>query len=147
MHACMHIQMHVHVHFTHSTCSHAYTNTHTHMQGGSEGTGGKGGMPCTLCPHPTCKHSMIKQGVSSCPECDNGTLVLDPVSAPKWRLDCNRCSFLIYLPSELHNAKLSKERCEVKPAPVMAVASFGQSFGGQGRIMQIIQSLSCVTFR
>ncbi len=103
MHACTHIAS-------------AYTHTRTHMQGGSEGTGGKGGMPCTLCPHPTCKHSMIKQGVSSCPECDNGTLVLDPVSAPKWRLDCNRCSFLIYLPSELHSAKLSKEHCEVKPA-------------------------------
>jgi hypothetical protein len=105
MHACTHIAS-------------AYTHTHTrtHMQGGSEGAGGKGGMPCTLCPHPTCKHSMIKQGVSSCPECDNGTLVLDPVSAPKWRLDCNRCSFLIYLPSELHSAKLSKEHCEVKPA-------------------------------
>lgn len=86
------------------------------MQGGSEGTGGKSGMPCTLCPHPTCKHSLIKQGVSSCPECDNGTLVLDPVSAPKWRLDCNRCSFLIYLPGELHNAKLSKDHCEVEPA-------------------------------
>ena len=101
---------------SHTAHAHTRTQTRTHMQGGSEGTGGKGGMPCTLCPHPTCKHSMIKQGVSSCPECDNGTLVLDPVSAPKWRLDCNRCSFLIYLPSELHSAKLSKERCEVQPA-------------------------------
>lgn len=82
-------------------------------QGGGEGEEGKGGMPCTLCPHPTCKHSMIKQGVSSCPECDGGTLVLDPVSGPKWRVDCNRCSFLIYLPEQLHNAKLSKEHCEV----------------------------------
>lgn len=77
-------------------------------------------MPCTLCPHPTCKHSMIKQGVSSCPECDNGTLVLDPVSAPKWRLDCNRCSFLVYLPSDLHNAKLSKEHCEVQSQHLMS---------------------------
>lgn len=73
-------------------------------------------MPCTLCPHPKCKHSMIRQGVSSCPECDDGTLVLDPVSAPKWRLDCNRCSFLIYLPAELHNAKLAKEHCQVRIA-------------------------------
>ena len=71
-------------------------------------------MPCTLCPHPKCKHSMIRQGVSSCPECDNGTLVLDPVSAPKWRVDCNRCSFLIYLPAELHNAKLASEHCQVR---------------------------------
>lgn len=85
----------------------------TFVQGGSEGSAGKGGMPCTLCPHPKCKHSMIRQGVSSCPECDNGTLVLDPVSAPKWRVDCNRCSFLIYLPADLHNAKLSKEHCGV----------------------------------
>lgn len=70
-------------------------------------------MPCTLCPHPKCKHSMIRQGVSSCPECDNGTLVLDPVSAPKWRVDCNRCSFLIYLPTQLHTVKLAKEHCQV----------------------------------
>ena len=90
-----------------------YRCNHPALQGGSEGSAGKGGMPCTLCPHPKCKHSMIRQGVSSCPECDNGTLVLDPVSAPKWRLDCNRCSFLIYLPAELHNAKLAKERCQV----------------------------------
>lgn len=41
-------------------------------------------------------------------------LVLDPVSAPKWRLDCSRCSFLIYLPKELHDVKVSKERCGVR---------------------------------
>ena len=52
--------------------------------------------------------------VSSCPECDEGMLVLDPVSAPKWRLDCNHCSFLIYLPKDLHSAKVSsKQTCEV----------------------------------
>lgn len=43
-----------------------------------------------------------------------GMLVLDPVSAPKWRLDCSRCSFLIYLPKDLHDARVSKERCEVR---------------------------------
>jgi hypothetical protein len=42
-----------------------------------------------------------------------GSLVLDPVSAPKWRLDCNRCNFLVYLPPNLHTAKVSKEECEV----------------------------------
>ena len=101
------------------------------MQGSAEGTGAKGGMPCTLCPHPTCKHSMIQQGLSSCPECDNGTLVLDPDSAPKWRLDCNRCSFLIYLPAELHNAKLSKQNCEVsiklKINKVVQICCFDQA--------------------
>lgn len=70
------------------------------------------GMPCTSCLHPTCKHSPAQQGVLACPECSVGLLVLDPVSAPKWRLDCSRCSFLIYLPQELHDAKVAKERCE-----------------------------------
>lgn len=45
-----------------------------------------------------------------------GMLVLDPVSAPRWRLDCSRCSFLIYLPKDLHDARVSKERCEVNEA-------------------------------
>ena len=70
-------------------------------------------MPCTLCPHPTCRHSVVRKGVTACPECENGTVVLDPVSAPAWRLDCNSCTFLIYLPKDLHNAALSKELCEV----------------------------------
>jgi hypothetical protein len=73
----------------------------------------KMGMPCTSCLHPTCKHSPAQQGVLACPECAVGLLVLDPVSAPKWRLDCSRCSFLIYLPKELHDAKVAKDRCEV----------------------------------
>jgi hypothetical protein len=40
-------------------------------------------------------------------------LVLDPVSAPRWRVDCSRCSFLVYLPQDLHSAKVSKDKCEV----------------------------------
>lgn len=56
-----------------------------------------GGMPCSLCPHPAFQHSMIKEGVCSCPEC-NGTLLLDPTSAPKWRLECNKCNWLVSIP-------------------------------------------------
>lgn len=68
--------------------------------------GSRSGMPCTTCPHPTCPHSLANMGVLPCPDCTmGGTLVLDPVSAPKWRLDCNRCNFLIYLPPNLHSAK------------------------------------------
>lgn len=77
------------------------------------GSSVKLGMPCTTCLHPTCKHSPAQQGVLACPECAVGLLVLDPVSAPKWRLDCSRCSFMIYLPKDLHDAKVTKERCEV----------------------------------
>lgn len=70
-------------------------------------------MPCTMCPHSGCQHSFLHQGITACPECDPGTLVLDPLSAPKWRLDCNRCSFLIYLPANLYSAKVNQDAlCE-----------------------------------
>lgn len=82
------------------------------MQWGG-GAGSKGGMSCTLCPHVGCQHSYLRQGVTPCPECDKGTVVLDPVSAPRWRLDCSLCNFLIYLPSNLHAAKVTKEQCQV----------------------------------
>ncbi|XP_050236391.1 DNA topoisomerase 3-beta isoform X2 [Mercurialis annua] len=78
---------------------------------GNFGKLGKGaGMPCFLCPHPTCKHSLISQGVCACPEC-SGTLVLDPVSAPKWRLYCNMCNCLVLLPQGAHRIATTRERC------------------------------------
>ena len=77
------------------------------MQYGQAGAS-KGGMPCTMCPHLGCQHSFLQQGVTPCPECEGGALVLDPLSAPKWRLDCNKCSFLIYLPDKLHSAKVTQ---------------------------------------
>ncbi|KXZ51646.1 hypothetical protein GPECTOR_11g100 [Gonium pectorale] len=82
---------------------------------GVEGAvGSKAGMPCSTCPHPTCPHSLAQHGVFPCPNpgCQGGTVVLDPVSAPKWRLDCNRCNFLMYLPANLHSAKVTKDTCE-----------------------------------
>ena len=84
------------------------------LQVAGPGAGAKSGMPCTLCPHMGCQHSFLRKGVTPCPECDAGTVVLDPVSGPKWRLDCNLCSFMIYLPETLHAVKLSKERCQVR---------------------------------
>uniref|UniRef100_A0A7N0TSD1 DNA topoisomerase n=1 Tax=Kalanchoe fedtschenkoi TaxID=63787 RepID=A0A7N0TSD1_KALFE len=78
---------------------------------GNSTTPGKGaGMPCFLCPHPTCRHSLISQGVCACPEC-HGTLVLDPVSAPKWRLSCNLCNCLVSLPHGAHRISTTKDRC------------------------------------
>ncbi|XP_057429200.1 DNA topoisomerase 3-beta isoform X2 [Lotus japonicus] len=72
---------------------------------------GKGaGMPCILCPHPTCPNSLVSQGVCACPEC-SGTLVLDPVSAPKWRLCCNMCNCLVFLAQGAHRISTTKERC------------------------------------
>jgi hypothetical protein len=74
----------------------------------------RAGMPCTMCPHPTCRHAPARMGVASCPACEVGTLVLDPVSAPSWRLDCSRCNILIYLPKNLHAAKVAADSCEVR---------------------------------
>lgn len=70
-----------------------------------------GGMPCTTCLHPTCRHSPARKGVTVCPACESGTMVLDPVSAPNWRLDCNLCNCMMKLPSELHTAKVLKQEC------------------------------------
>ncbi|KAL6009564.1 DNA topoisomerase 3-beta-1 [Asimina triloba] len=81
------------------------------MKTGSSGKLGKGvGMPCFLCPHPSCRHSLIAQGVCACPEC-NGKLVLDPVSTPKWRLYCNMCNCLVVLPQVAHKISTTRERC------------------------------------
>ncbi|XP_015887107.3 DNA topoisomerase 3-beta isoform X1 [Ziziphus jujuba] len=77
---------------------------------GSSKLGKGAGMPCFLCPHPTCQHSMIAQGVCACPEC-SGTLVLDPVSAPKWRLYCNICNCLVFLPQGAHRISTTQESC------------------------------------
>ncbi|TYI61140.1 hypothetical protein E1A91_D10G152000v1 [Gossypium mustelinum] len=78
---------------------------------GSTGKLGKGaGMPCFLCLHPTCRHSVVAQGVFACPEC-SGTLVLDPVSAPKWRLYCNKCNCLVLLPEGAHRIATTRDRC------------------------------------
>lgn len=72
-----------------------------------------GGMPCATCHHPTCRHSPARQGVTTCPQCQEGTLVLDPISAPIWRIDCPLCDFLMYLPKSLHKAKIVRdEHCE-----------------------------------
>ena len=49
-------------------------------------------------PSPPQTVQPARMGVAPCPACEGeagGTLVLDPVSAPAWRLDCSRCSFLI----------------------------------------------------
>jgi len=58
---------------------------------------------------------VLLRSVSWCPSAACALQVLDPVSAPKWRLDCNRCNFLIYLPPNLHSVKVSKTaQCEVR---------------------------------
>lgn len=56
-------------------------------------------MGCDSCMHPTCKHSLTRNGVCPCPgesgaACP-GTLVLDVNSYPNWKMACNRCNNLV----------------------------------------------------
>lgn len=55
------------------------------------------GMGCNQCSHPTCQQSEEVLSVADCTECEKGSLILDPTSAPKWRLACNNCNMLIHL--------------------------------------------------
>jgi len=86
----------------------------------SSKTGKGAGMPCNLCPHPTCPNSLVSQGVCACPEC-SGTLVLDPVSAPKWRLCCNMCNCLVFLAQGAHRISTTKERCPECDSSILEV--------------------------
>ena len=45
---------------------------------------------CNQCTHPTCKHSVARLSVMECDACDGGVLVLEPFTAPKWLLSCNK---------------------------------------------------------
>ena len=50
----------------------------------------KKGMGCNECTHPTCAHALLQNAVSNCVECENGALVFDSSSGPKWRMACNK---------------------------------------------------------
>eukprot|EP00051_Salpingoeca_urceolata_P020697 m.313864 g.313864 ORF g.313864 m.313864 type:complete len:860 (+) comp19665_c0_seq2:161-2740(+) len=77
---------------------------------------------CNACTHPTCQHSLVANGVCPCVECGVGTLVLDPSSAPKWRMACNRCNVVIRLFENAHRVRTAKdESCEECGAKIMKV--------------------------
>lgn len=58
-------------------------------------TGGKPGMPCSTCPHPTCKHSVRRQGIFGCPECDEGTVFINEANLPRLKIECNHCHMML----------------------------------------------------
>eukprot|EP01094_Clydonella_sp_ATCC50884_P016000 TRINITY_DN2668_c0_g3_i1.p1 TRINITY_DN2668_c0_g3~~TRINITY_DN2668_c0_g3_i1.p1 ORF type:complete len:846 (+),score=211.68 TRINITY_DN2668_c0_g3_i1:225-2762(+) len=70
------------------------------------------GKGCNECTHPTCEHSLARNGVGECQECEDGVLVINPISAPKWHMDCNKCNFMVYLPEGAHKIRCSKNSCE-----------------------------------
>ncbi|XP_013414482.1 DNA topoisomerase 3-beta-1 [Lingula anatina] len=77
------------------------------------------GMGCNECTHPTCPHALGQNGVASCVECENGVLVLDQSSAPKWRMACNKCNIVINMGENIHKIALSDDTCEDCDATIL----------------------------
>ncbi|KAK1389842.1 DNA topoisomerase [Heracleum sosnowskyi] len=82
-------------------------------------------MLCFMCPHPTCRHSLIAEGVCACPECSVTLVLLDPVGAPKWRLYCNMCNCLVFLPEGAYRITTTREHC-VKCEPTVLEVDFNK---------------------
>ncbi|XP_063979754.1 DNA topoisomerase 3-beta-1 [Diachasmimorpha longicaudata] len=72
----------------------------------------KGSTGCNSCTHPSCPHGLNSNGLSSCPECEAGILVLDPSAAPKWKLGCNRCDVIIHFFENAHKVAVDTDVCE-----------------------------------
>ena len=70
------------------------------------------GMGCNQCTHPTCSHSEVSLGIADCTECENGSLVLDPTSAPKWRLACNKCNLVVHVFEDAFRVSATDQDCE-----------------------------------
>jgi len=75
------------------------------------------GSGCNSCTHPACLHSRSTLGVASCVSCENGVLVLDMTSAPKWKLACNdnRCSTVVSLFQDAHKVRACIESRQTSP--------------------------------
>ncbi|VDK79923.1 unnamed protein product [Litomosoides sigmodontis] len=73
------------------------------------------GSGCHECPNPVCSHSFLTLGVVQCPrQCSagKGILVLDPQSAPKWRVSCNKCSAVVVVFEGALHVKVLTKQCE-----------------------------------
>ena len=68
----------------------------------------KKGMGCNECTHPTCAHSLHRNSVCACVECENGILVFDSSSGPKWRMACNK--YIYFLLSNISHFQPFKHR-------------------------------------
>jgi len=69
------------------------------------------GMGCDQCTCDTCPHSKINNAVFHCNICEIGTMILDAVSFPNWKLFCNLCTNLIFLPENAHKISVTKNIC------------------------------------
>ncbi|XP_070402415.1 DNA topoisomerase 3-beta-1 isoform X3 [Nothobranchius furzeri] len=81
----------------------------------------KKGMGCNECTHPSCQHSLNSLGIGQCVECENGVLVLDPTSGPKWRMACNKCNVVVHFFEHAHKVQVATESCDACEASLVAV--------------------------
>uniref|UniRef100_A0A8C5ADQ4 DNA topoisomerase n=1 Tax=Gadus morhua TaxID=8049 RepID=A0A8C5ADQ4_GADMO len=81
----------------------------------------KKGVGCNQCTHPSCQHSLVSLGIGQCVECEGGVLVLDPTSAPKWRMACNSCNVLVHFFEHAHRVQVAPESCDACEASLVAV--------------------------
>ncbi|XP_038943991.1 DNA topoisomerase 3-beta-1 isoform X2 [Rattus norvegicus] len=81
----------------------------------------KKGMGCNECTHPTCQHSLSMLGIGQCVECENGVLVLDPTSGPKWKVACNTCSVVAHCFDNAHRVRVSADTCNTCEAALLDV--------------------------
>ncbi len=81
----------------------------------------KSGATCNDCSHPTCQHSFLSTGLSSCFECESGLLVLDSTTPPKYRVMCNKCNVLLLLPETIYKLEISDDSCEKCETPLLDV--------------------------
>lgn len=78
-------------------------------------------MGCNECTHPTCQHSLSMHGIAQCVECENGVMVLDPTSGPKWKMSCNKCNVMVHFFENAHRVRVSADTCEVCDAALVLV--------------------------
>lgn len=79
------------------------------------------GMGCNECTHPTCQHSLSMLGIGQCVECENGVLVLDSTSGPKWKMACNKCNVIVHFFENAHKVRVSPETCDLCDAALVDV--------------------------
>ncbi|KAL3315335.1 DNA topoisomerase 3-beta-1 [Cichlidogyrus casuarinus] len=94
---------------------------------------------CYQCLHPSCVHSAVSKAVDACIECEDGFLLLDDSTAPRFRFQCNRCDAIILL-SDATKTKIEalpetfkgcvfcdENACELLTAVKAIASNFGPS--------------------
>ena len=64
-------------------------------------------MTCAQCPVSSCQFSMENTMITSCETCHTGMLVLDATSAPRYKVCCNDCKFVMCINDSVNGASFS----------------------------------------